>query len=791
MASNRFFFKDDSSSSEESSDDQQQVQVTTAKKGASKTAAKGASKAYIAVSDDEEDVKRVVRSEKVKRYEEIEEIIKKIKHAMRIRDIGLVYECYENLVKAYEKAKRVLEKDQNLPRSLIKMLAQLDDFVNQCWGDRDWRETLNKNNSNNLSALRQKIRRFLKQEPLEKEINAYREKPDVGDEELPIDEAPSAEQSADSEEDQEEVAPTKSKPQDDDDSESSDVSWDESEDESSDSSIDVDAPKEELYRKFLKSDKTEKEKANKNKDASGPKRAPKARRPDRPIQQSDDEDEDGQKDSQPRQDVLKLVSFAKDEEITHDAILKKLNEIIAMRGKRGTNRRDQLECLKVLRLYVEKLALGVALDIRILLIQIAVSFDYHHKSNECLKPEAWTRALDYIDELLTLLSKHEEVQISENISEEAENLKKEPDYRIHGDIITIIIKMDEEFTKILQNTDAHSQDYVERLKDELRVCSIIDRMKTYLESKAEKNVMITGDSHTSAVQLVQPQHLCTAYMCVIEHLYYKHDKTSGQPSVALMDRLCKYIYAKDSLNRLRARASLCHVYHLALHDHYYEARDLMLMCHMQDTINSSDVSTQILYNRTIVQLGLCAFRFGSIREAHQALVDMQSSNRAKESLAQGVQMLRNQERTRDQEMKERQRLLPFHMHINLELIECVYLVSAMLIEIPFMASHECYARKRPISKHFHTQMRQAEKQPVFGPPESMREHVVAASRAMKTGDWSACVNFLINEKMNGKVWNLMPQAAEVRKMLIDKIKEESLRTYLFTYATVYDAISMP
>jgi hypothetical protein len=32
-------------------------------------------------------------------------------------------------------------------------------------------------------------------------------------------------------------------------------------------------------------------------------------------------------------------------------------------------------------------------------------------------------ALEYIEELLTLLSKHEEVQISENISEEAENLK--------------------------------------------------------------------------------------------------------------------------------------------------------------------------------------------------------------------------------------------------------------------------------------------------------------------------------------------------------------------------------
>ena len=57
--------------------------------------------------------------------------------------------------------------------------------------------------------------------------------------------------------------------------------------------------------------------------------------------------------------------------------------------------------------------------------------------------------------------------------------------------------------------------------------------------------------------------------------------------------MCKFIYSRDTSDRIRTRAMLCHVYHHALHDRWFEARDLMLMSHLQETIQHSDIPTQV------------------------------------------------------------------------------------------------------------------------------------------------------------------------------------------------------
>lgn len=233
---------------------------------------------------------------------------------------------------------------------------------------------------------------------------------------------------------------------------------------------------------------------------------------------------------------------------------------------------------------------------------------------------------------------------------------------------------------------------------------------------------------------------------------------------------------------------LCQIYFLALHDQYYRARDMMLMSHLQETINSFDINTQILFNRTLVQVGLCAFRAGLIYEAQNSLQEICGSGRQKELLAQGVMIQRYSQVSPEQERLERQRQLPFHMHINLELLECVYLTCSMLLEIPLLAQTGSSPdlKKRIISKTYRRMLEYHERQIFTGPPENTRDHVMQASKALAAGEWKKCSDFIHSIK----IWDLMSRPDDIKKMLSEQIQEEGLRTYLFTYAPFYDTLSV-
>uniref|UniRef100_A0A8C7GGK5 Eukaryotic translation initiation factor 3 subunit C N-terminal domain-containing protein n=1 Tax=Oncorhynchus kisutch TaxID=8019 RepID=A0A8C7GGK5_ONCKI len=212
---------------------------------------------------------------------------------------------------------------------------------------------------------------------------------------------------------------------------------------------------------------------------------------------------------------------------------------------------------------------------------------------------------------------------------------------------------------------------------------------------------------------------------------------------------------------------------------YYISKQLA--SHVCVTMSPPTLSPlQILYNRTMVQLGICAFRQGMIKDAHNALLDIQSSGRAKELLGQGLLMRNMQERNAEQEKIEKRRQVIY----NMTLLSILFQVPFHMHIPPFMAAHKFDARRRMISKQFHHQLRVGERQPILGPPESMREHVVAASKSMKMGDWRTCHSFIINEKMNSKVWDLFPETQCGREMLVRLVCQKSSFTHVAKHTLV-------
>lgn len=94
--------------------------------------------------------------------------------------------------------------------------------------------------------------------------------------------------------------------------------------------------------------------------------------------------------------------FAKDAEITPEAVLRKLSEVVAARGKKRTDRREQIELLHELLLISEAHSLGLGLRVKIKMSIISSIFDYNPKVSDAMKPEIWSKYAGFVANLLNM-----------------------------------------------------------------------------------------------------------------------------------------------------------------------------------------------------------------------------------------------------------------------------------------------------------------------------------------------------------------------------------------------------
>ena len=110
--------------------------------------------------------------------------------------------------------------------------------------------------------------------------------------------------------------------------------------------------------------------------------------------------------------------------------------------------------------------------IRVLLALIASRFDYNSAVAVHMPAELWVAAQREVDQLIAIVAEEPQYSIQEitedydELAERSPATEKDGIVRIRGSVISFVDRLDDEFTKSLQNIDPHGTDYVERLRDE-------------------------------------------------------------------------------------------------------------------------------------------------------------------------------------------------------------------------------------------------------------------------------------------------------------------------------------
>ena len=425
------------------------------------------------------------------------------------------------------------------------------------------------------------------------------------------------------------------------------------------------------------------------------------------------------------------------------------------------------------------------LKIKILTLSNLICFDNYTNQFSAFPLSLWDKVYKDIKELIELHDKLKKEQKESN--KDIENMS----LILQNNLSTMMEKLENELYKSLQFNAYNSNEYNNSILNEIKFLKLCKNAEIFYKN-------LNNDNGISRI-----------YLLVIMHIYYKSNKSikylmkknkiefenDDYIKKIILDNdkeyfklLCNHAYQfLDEENRVKVM--LYHIYFLCIENDYESATKLFNSSNLYELISVFKNETlKILFNRTLAQLSLCAFKNLDLEEVLRFLTPLctKGPTKLKEYLSQSY-TIENEKNTLF-DIEDKKRAIPYIMKINVEDLDTIFYLSSMINDVPKILLEKIFGNDTYIENYYNSHAFERifynfQRQQFNGPSHIDKDKILATTTILMKGDWKKCIEEI-------KKLNLIKKYNYLQDKLFELIKRTALKCYLIFYMSEFQSFEL-
>ena len=411
------------------------------------------------------------------------------------------------------------------------------------------------------------------------------------------------------------------------------------------------------------------------------------------------------------------------------------------------------------------------------------NFENYANQLSAFPSDLWNKIYQDIEKMVELYDILNQEK-NENNMKELEKIN----FSFQNDLSVRMEKLEHELYKSLQFNTNNNNEYSNCVLNEIKFLKLCKKVELFFT----KSNNLFG---ISKIYLLVIMHTYYKSQTPVKNLIKKHNLSFEeddyiQKIVLNNDKdyfknLCNQIY-KTLDEESKVKVMLYQIYFLCVRNDYESATKLFNSSNIYELISLfKNEALKVLFNRTLAQLGLCAFKNLDLEEVLKYLTPLctKGPTKLKDYLSQSY--TKDSEKNALFDRGDKMRAIPSLMRINTNDIDTIFYLSSMIYDVPKILSEKIYGKENGEnnsnnSHAFERLFFNFQRQQFNGPSNIDKDKILAMTTLLMKGDWKKCTQEIKN-------LNLIKKYNILQDKLFELIKRTALKCFILFYMNEYES----